>query len=116
MESLTNAEKAAERHDAVDHASTYLFDRKGIDMAEARPGEPIAKSGMHVLTQVEQEAIRSAVMSEPLVAVGSRRIDRLDLHRAIPVGCRRHRAAVGAKADQPRTFAILLAAQLADVK
>jgi hypothetical protein len=50
-----------------------------------------------------------------LVAVGKRRLDVLDFHRAIPFGCRGNRSAVSAKTDEIRLVTKLPAAKLPEI-
>src|SRR5438067_738318 len=57
---------------AVDHADEAL---------QPRLRQRLARGLMLALAKVEQEARDPAVMALPLIAVGSRRIDALDLHR-----------------------------------
>ena len=67
------------------------------------------------MPQVHQEAGDAAVAAKPLVAVAVCGANLFDLHRPIPVGCRRHGAAVGAEADEHGGFGEPLAAQPADI-
>src|SRR3954468_18109565 len=67
------------------------------------------------VAQWQNEARRSAVMTNPLIAIRMRRADALDFQFAAPVGCRRHRAMVGAQSDRIASAAEFLAAQLADI-
>ena len=54
-------------------------------------------------------------MTQLLIAVGKRRLDILDFHRAAPFGCRGDRPAVGTEPDQIGLVTELLAAELTDI-
>jgi hypothetical protein len=65
------------------------------------PERPV-KGGGDVGSQIQNEAGRPGVVAQPFIAVRPRRIDRLNLHRRIPVGGAGDSSRVGAEADQDR--------------
>src|ERR1019366_4795662 len=79
------------------------------------PAKPLRAAKIAPTAQTQHEACKSRPVTQSLVAVVKRRLDVLDLHRAIPFGCRGNRPAVGAKADQISLVAELPAAELTDV-
>src|SRR5205085_7995733 len=91
----------------VDHANEPL---------EPRRQQLVAQGVVVRLPQIEQETLGPAVTTEPLIAVGVRGTNLLDLDRTVPVAGRGNGAAVSAKTDQGRIAPEPLAAELADVE
>ena len=81
-----------------------------------QPGLQQAPAQRFVAAEIEQEARKPGIMAEPLIAVAVGRPHALDLHLSVPVGRRRDRAGVGAKADQSSFRTEALAAELANIQ
>jgi hypothetical protein len=69
-----------------------------------------------VTPHVEQEARNTGIVADPLVAVGVRGSDALDLHVATTTGRGRNGAGMSSEADQRRVAAEALAAELPNME
>src|SRR5437868_12234730 len=71
---------------------------------------------MRSLPEIEQIARDARIVCESLVAVGTRRIDALDLHRRIPVAGCRDGPGMRAETDKSRIATEFFSAELTDIQ
>src|SRR5271169_4156711 len=91
---------------SVDHADRSL---------KLRLAQALRTGQLGAIAQAQHKARMPGSVAQSLIALRQRRLNLLDLHRPVPVGCRRNGSAIGPEADQVGAAAEFLATQVANI-